>query len=54
MKYLSKIDLSQFAENGIEIHEIHGYHDNLFVSPQVEILGKQLKQCLEKAQAFCD
>ncbi len=31
-----------------------GTHGNLFVSPQVEILGKQLKQCLEKAQASHD
>jgi len=40
--------LSQLAVGGLEVYEITGYHDNLFVMPQVEILGKQLRNCLEK------
>ncbi|HID98665.1 MAG TPA: amino acid adenylation domain-containing protein [Thiotrichaceae bacterium] len=39
---------AQLATGGIEIYEIRGYHDNLFVMPQVEQLGKQLRACLEK------
>jgi len=42
--------LSQLARDGLEIYEIAGYHDNLFDSPQVEELGKQLKRCLEEKQ----
>ena len=34
----------------VEIFEIPGYHDNLFVEPQASILGKQLKSCLEASQ----
>ena len=46
---------AHLTTGGLEIYEIlGGTHGNLFVSPQVEILGKQLKQCLEKAQAFHD
>ncbi len=41
--------LSQLATGGLEVYEVAGYHDNLFVAPQVEILGKQLKCCLEEA-----
>jgi amino acid adenylation domain-containing protein len=36
--------------DGLEIYEVAGYHDNLFDSPQVEELGKQLKRCLEEKQ----
>ena len=39
---------TQLATGQIEIYEIQGYHDNLFVTPQVEMLGKQLRACLEK------
>lgn len=44
-------DLSEFAQltgRGIEVYEIPGYHDELFTSPYVDILGTQLKQCLER------
>ncbi len=44
-------DTSAFAPlattGEVEIYEILGYHDILFVSPQVEVLGEQLKHCLE-------
>lgn len=43
-------DFTAFAKlaTEMEIYEIPGYHDNLFDSPQVEVLGKQLRECLEK------
>ncbi len=40
--------------NETEIYEIQGYHDNLFVEPQVSILGKQLKACLVDSQKSKD
>ncbi len=40
--------LSQLVRGGLDVYEVAGYHDNLFDTPQVEILGKQLKRCLEK------
>lgn len=39
---------SQLATEGVEIYEIPGYHDNLFVSPQVEVLARYLHQCLDE------
>jgi amino acid adenylation domain-containing protein/FkbM family methyltransferase len=39
---------TELAKGDVEIHHIRGYHENLFDTPQVEILGKQLKRCLEK------
>jgi amino acid adenylation domain-containing protein len=39
--------LSQLATGGLEVYEVAGYHDNLFVSPQVEVLGEHLKHCLK-------
>ena len=41
--------LNQLAA-GVDIYEVPGYHFNLFEVPQVNELGKLLKQCLEKAQ----
>jgi amino acid adenylation domain-containing protein len=41
--------LNQLAIDGVEIYEISRYHDTLFESPQVEILGEQLRKCLDKA-----
>lgn len=47
-----RLDYSAFnhlSTEEITICEIPGYHDELFVSPQVELLGKQLSHYLEKA-----
>jgi amino acid adenylation domain-containing protein len=41
--------LFQLVRGGVDIYEVAGYHDNLFDTPQVEILGEQLKRCLEKS-----
>jgi len=37
--------LSELVD-GLKIYEIVGYHDNLFVAPQVDRLGKRLSDCL--------
>jgi aspartate racemase len=39
----------RFAEGGVAVYKLPGYHDTLFESPQVEILGEQLRKCLDKA-----
>ena len=41
-------EFSELAQGGIEVYEIPGFHDNLFVSPQLEVLGKKIKSCLDK------
>ena len=42
---------TELAVGNVEIHNIRGYHESLFVSPQLEEMGKQLKRCLEKTSA---
>ncbi len=49
LKHSSATTLGKFAENGVEVYEIPGYHDTLFVEPQVGMLGEQLKRCLDNA-----
>lgn len=46
LKHLT--ELSALAKGGLEVYEIPGYHENLFLSPQVEILAKHLKYCIDK------
>jgi len=40
--------LNQLAAGGVEIYDVPGYHFNLFEIPQVNELGKLLKQCLDR------
>ncbi|NEP09968.1 MAG: amino acid adenylation domain-containing protein [Symploca sp. SIO2C1] len=42
--------LESLAVGGVETHEIHGYHHNLFEEPQIQVLAEKLKACLDKAQ----
>jgi aspartate racemase len=42
--------LANLVTGGVEVHEIAGYHRNLFEEPQVSALGEQIKRCLEKTQ----
>ncbi len=42
--------LANIVTGGVEVHEIAGYHRNLFKEPQVSALGEQIKCCLEKTQ----
>ncbi|MCK5522105.1 MAG: amino acid adenylation domain-containing protein [Thiomargarita sp.] len=42
--------LAKLVTEGVEVHEIAGYHRNLFEEPQVSELGGQIKRCLEKTQ----
>ncbi len=38
--------LQKWTTGEVEIYEVVGYHDNLFLSPQIEELGRQLRECL--------
>ncbi len=40
--------LQQLAAGGVECYEVPGYHDNLFMAPQINTLGQQLRECLRK------
>jgi amino acid adenylation domain-containing protein len=40
---------AQSATGNVEIYQIRGYHESLFVSPQLEEMGKLLRRCLEEA-----
>jgi len=40
--------LQQLAAGGVECYEVPGYHDNLFMAPQINTLGQQLRECLKK------
>ncbi len=40
--------LQQLAAGGVECYEVLGYHDNLFIAPQINTLGQQLQECLRK------
>jgi len=42
--------LESLAGGGLETHEIHGYHKNLFEEPQILVLAEKLKACLDNAQ----
>ena len=42
--------LESIATGGFETHEIHGYHQNLFEEPQIQVLAEKLQACLDKAQ----
>lgn len=44
----SKLEWHQFAEKGLEIFDIPGTHLGIFQEPQVQVLAKQLKLCLEQ------
>jgi hypothetical protein len=39
--------LASLISKGLRIHEIKGYHHRLFVEPQIEILGNQLRKYLD-------
>jgi len=43
----------QWAAGGVEIHEIAGDHGSITREPKVRLLAKELKACLERAQAAC-
>ena len=56
VKYYNKADMgwTEFVTYGLEIHEVPGKHDTLGTDgvmsvPNVEVLARKLKACLEKA-----
>ncbi|NEP14721.1 MAG: amino acid adenylation domain-containing protein [Symploca sp. SIO2C1] len=42
--------LKKIADKGLEMHEIPGYHQNIFEEPQILVLAEKLKACLDQAQ----
>jgi surfactin family lipopeptide synthetase A len=40
----------QELATGLEVHEVPGYHDSIFLEPNVETLANQLSDCLYEAQ----
>jgi hypothetical protein len=40
--------LAKLVADRVDVYEVVGHHDNLFITPQVEVLGKQLKRCLDE------
>jgi len=42
--------LDKAATDGVEVHIIDGWHDNMFFEPQVIQLGRQLEICLDREQ----
>jgi surfactin family lipopeptide synthetase A len=43
----------ELALGGLEVHEIPGGHVSILAEPQVQVLVKYLKNCIERAQAEC-
>src|SRR4029077_198206 len=41
----------ELALGGLEIHEISGDHVGIVLEPQVRILAKHLRHCIDRAQA---
>ncbi|HEX2569056.1 MAG TPA: amino acid adenylation domain-containing protein [Polyangia bacterium] len=39
-----------YAEGGIEIHEVPGYHAAMISEPRVRFLAEELRRCLERTQ----
>jgi aspartate racemase len=40
----------QIAINGVEIYKVPSTHPDMFKEPHIQVLAKQLKDCLDKAQ----
>lgn len=46
-RFKYSLTLEHIAQNGLEVYEVEGYHDNLFTYPQSEQLAMHLRRCLE-------
>jgi amino acid adenylation domain-containing protein len=42
---------ARFAPQGVEVHEIPGDHQDMFKPPNVQILARQLRDCLAEARS---
>jgi thioesterase domain-containing protein/acyl carrier protein len=42
---------SRFAQGGVEVYDVPGYHGAIVYEPRVGILARQLAECLERAGA---
>jgi len=47
-------EAARLVADRVNIYDVAGYHDNLYVMPQLETLGKQLKHCLDKTAKLYD
>jgi len=41
----------ELAAGGVEVHEIPGYFTDIVAEPQVQVLAKQMRACLDRAEA---
>jgi hypothetical protein len=41
----------RFATQGVEVHEIPGDHQDMFKPPNVQIMARQLEECLAEVQS---
>ncbi len=46
----STLGWSKLATGGVEVHQVPGNHLTLLRKPHVQVLAKQLRECLEKVQ----
>jgi hypothetical protein len=45
-RYSPSGNLAKLAQGGIELHDIPGYHGEVFDEPHLSVLAQQLHQCL--------
>jgi amino acid adenylation domain-containing protein len=46
-----RAEWTKYAGRGLEIHEVHGNHENILLEPQVKTVAAQLKTCLDGVTA---
>jgi amino acid adenylation domain-containing protein len=47
----SALGWGRFASGGVEVHEVPGDHQTMFIGPNARLLGQQLKDALTRAHA---
>jgi thioesterase domain-containing protein len=50
--YDSRLDWSNMAAEGLEIHVVPGSHEKLFGEPHVRVLAEKLRVCLQRVQSL--
>jgi thioesterase domain-containing protein len=41
-------EVARLVADRVDVYEVVGHHENLFITPQIEVLGEQLKRCLDE------
>ncbi len=49
----STLGWNRFSSQPVEVHFVPGEHASMMVEPNLKVLAKQLKNCLESAQTIC-